>query len=218
MPDHHAPIVPPLVLQIQNVQRSIAESTLLLNELAGGLLTESLLEHETRRANAASQRASADTLRNKAAKLPPGEHREELVARAGRFVKRAAVLEAGEIMPRELRYPLDSLRLVAVARDAIATAIQALDQVDAEEVTLFVQALQPPTSGDADLGPTAIHTETPSMRCRNELGSHLEMLGAYLDDRGSLCLRTFALAIAAPVVAHPAAPSNGNGSPSASST
>lgn len=192
------PAVPALVLETQTAMRSIAETMLILQELSGRLLSESVLEHETRRANAQSQRQSADTLRNRAARLAPGEHRDELLARADRFVKRAAIIDAGEVMPPELRYPLDSLRLVASAREHFAAALEALDRVDAAEVNEFIDALQPPTDDDAAAGRLALDTEAPAMLVRNELGRALEILGGYVDAEGTMRLRAFALETAAP--------------------
>ena len=207
------PAVAPAVLEIQDVLHSLTETQLLLQRLAGRLLTEGVLEHETRRKNAASQRASADTLRNKAARLPAGEHQDELRARADRFERRAAVIDAGKVMPRELRYPLDSLRLVAAAREKIAAALLAIDELEAEEVSLFVSSLQDPTPQDEIVGPASVQVEAPAMLLRNEIGEHLGMLGGYVDSEGNLRLQTFALAVA--VAPQPSPPAATNGAPEA---
>lgn len=207
------PAVAPAVLEIQDVLHSLTETQLLLQRLAGRLLTEGVLEHETRRKNAASQRASADTLRNKAARLPAGEHQDELCARADRFERRAAVIDAGKVMPRELRYPLDSLRLVAAAREKIAAALLAIDELEAEEVSLFVSSLQDPTPQDEIVGPASVQVEAPAMLLRNEIGEHLGMLGGYVDSEGNLRLQTFALAVA--VAPQPSPPASTNGAPEA---
>jgi hypothetical protein len=196
----NAPTVDPHVLEALELTRLVTHTSARLQAFASGLLTPSVLEHEKRQANAQSQRKSADTLRNRAERLPDGEHKAELLDRADRFERRAGIIEAGQTMPRELRYPLDSLRLVAAARDALAAAAVAIDHLEPEEVSLFMSSLQAPTSDDATpFGPGApkLDADNPAMLVRNDIGHHLAMLGGYLDENDNLRFRQFALAIAA---------------------
>ena len=208
------PAVAPAVLEIQDVLHSLTETQLLLQRLAGRLLTEGVLEHETRRKNAASQRASADTLRNKAARLPAGEHQDELRARADRFERRAAESSTRARSCRA-RAPV-SARLAAPCRrgpQKIAAALLAIDELEAEEVSLFVSSLQDPTPQDEIVGPASVQVEAPAMLLRNEIGEHLGMLGGYVDSEGNLRLQTFALAVA--VAPQPSPPAATNGAPEA---
>jgi hypothetical protein len=197
------PPIPAVVVEALELTADITATSARLQSFAAVILGPLIAEQQKRAADAHSQRASADTLRNRAAKMPAGEHREELVARADRFERRATVMLEGGTMPRELRYPLDSLRLVSRARDALLAASDALDAIDAAEVHAFLEALQPVTGADRDVGEGPVTSEAPPMLVRNEVGRHLEMLGVYTDENGRKRARTFGLAIAMPIVAVP---------------
>ena len=201
MPPTHPPalqVFDPVALEALGLAQAFTETASRAHEFAQAVLEPIIAEHRKRESDAHSQRASADTLRNRAARLPEGEHRAELLGRADRFEKRSAVILAGELMPRELRYPLDSLRLVAKARDALIAAADAIDGIDADEVHAFLQSLRMPTEQDRVVGEGPIASDAPAMLVRNEIGRHLEMLGVYLDAQGQKRLRPFGLAIAMP--------------------
>lgn len=191
-------VIPPLALEALNLNREGSAFAAHLQGFCERLLTPSAREHAKRFEDATSQKNSADTLRNRAATMPPGERRDELMDRAERFERRAEVLANGKVMPRELRYPLDSLRLVSDAREALLAAAVALDQLDAEEVSRFLTQLLPEgSSEDIPIGDVPIAVDAPSMLCRNAIGSALEMLGVYVSADGVTRLRPCALAIAA---------------------
>ena len=189
--------IPPLVLEALSLNRDGTAFALQLQRFCERLLTPSVQEQAKRFEDAASQRNSADTLRNRAGTMPPGERRDELLARAERFERRAAVLAKGEVMPRDLRYPRDSLRLVSDAREALLAAAVALDQLDPHEVSRFLAQLLPTGSAEGiPIGEVPIAVDAPAMLCRNAIGSALEMLGAYVDHDGVTRLRPCALAVA----------------------
>ena len=190
-------VVDPAVLEALELTQDLTVTSARLQAYASRLLTPAVAAHRKKIADAHSQRASADTLRNRAAKLSDGPHKIELLDRAERFERRAGVILAGATMPPDLRYPLDSLRLVAKARDALVAAQVALDALDPDEVSDFLASLQVPSEHDRVVGDHPIDVDDPAMLVRNEIGRHVGMLGGYVDDSGNLRLRQFAISVLA---------------------
>ncbi|MFI4971177.1 MAG: hypothetical protein ACHP7H_00740 [Hyphomicrobiales bacterium] len=189
--------VPPIAVEALALVRKLTAVGLDAQAFASRLMTPSIAALAKRGEDAATQQNAADTLRNRAATRPEGPERDELLLRANKFEARARVLASGEVMPRELRYPLDSLKLVAAARDAIVDAIAALDLVDTGEIEFFMRQLKAASPEDVRIGALDLQPVNPSMICRNPLGAAAELLGAYVDDEGVMSLRVAALAVTA---------------------
>ena len=91
-------------------------------------------------AHAKSYAESAGVMRRRAKTMTGADQAAEL-ERAAWFDKRAEFKRTGGIMPREIRTPAERLAFVDSVRQALLVVREAIDQVDPEDVSRFVEHL-----------------------------------------------------------------------------
>jgi len=90
--------------------------------------------------HAKSYHATAAMLRRRAKGQTP-EHRAASLARADWYDARAEIKQRGGVMPRELRTPGERLGFVDGLRRSLLLVLDAIEQLDLEDVETFVRRL-----------------------------------------------------------------------------
>lgn len=139
-------------------------------------------------AHAKSYAESAGVMRRRAKTMAGADAAAEL-ERAAWFDKRAEFKRTGGIMPREIRTPAERLSFVDSVRQALLVVREAIDQVDPEDVSRFVEHLvddeEKPLHGEqTELAATLARESVEALR--GVLPPLLEQLGlGFTEDGGS---------------------------------